>query len=79
MEKKLFPSDYQNKSVEISSQNKNNREIEMLLNLKNAWTAEVELRSGQIFTIWHTAIHSSRCQIKRVIAVSSDFPRFEIK
>jgi hypothetical protein len=50
--------------------------IEFLANLKYSWSAVVELNNGTELSIWHTALASSKDSIKRVISVSSDYPRF---
>ena len=53
--------------------------IEYLENLKYSWTAEVQLKNDVIIKIWYTALPSSKNSIKKVISVSSDYPRHTVK
>ena len=49
--------------------------IQYLENLENSWTAKVQLNNDQIINIWYTALPMSKKIIKKVISVSSDYPR----
>ena len=49
--------------------------IQYLENLQNSWTAEVQLKNDQIINIWYTALPMNKIIIKKVISVSSDYPR----
>jgi hypothetical protein len=53
--------------------------IKFLESLEYSWTAEVQLFNGQIIDIWYTALPSTQGIIEKVLSVSSDYPRREIK
>lgn len=53
--------------------------IQYLENLQESWTAKVELHNDQVINIWHTALPMSKVIIKKVISVSSDYPRHTLK
>jgi len=53
--------------------------IEYLEGLKYSWTAVIEQHNGMEVSIWYTALPMMKRIIKRVITVSSDYPRHEIE
>lgn len=53
--------------------------ISDLYNLDFAWTAKVKLNNNNKAVIWWTSLRSYESQIKEVISVSSDLPRYYIK
>lgn len=46
--------------------------------LEYGWTAEVEMQSGRMATIWWTAWATAKPEVRRIISVSSDFPKYRI-
>jgi hypothetical protein len=46
--------------------------------LEYSWTAEVELKNGQIISILHTAWCSTKHIIKNIISILSDYPKHKI-
>ncbi len=46
--------------------------------LEYSWSAEVLLKNNQIINIWYTAWPMTKCIVKSVISVSSDYPKFKI-
>lgn len=53
--------------------------VKYLDNLQYSWTAVVQLQNDQITPIWYTALPMLEKSIKKVISVSSDYPKHEIK
>lgn len=52
--------------------------IEDLKELEFAWSATIEMHNGCTVPIWYTALPSAQQRIKRVLSVSSDYPKFRI-
>ena len=46
--------------------------------MQNSWTAKVELENGLTETFWYTAWPSGQRSVKRVLSISSDYPRHSI-
>lgn len=52
--------------------------IQYLESLKHSWSAEVMLQNDLIITIWYTALPMRKDSIKKVVSVSSDYPKHEL-
>lgn len=53
--------------------------VEYLEGLTFSWTATIEQHNGVEVSIWYTALPMMKKIIKRVITVSSDYPKYEIE
>lgn len=53
--------------------------IETLRRLEYSWSAEVLMENDKKVNIWWTCLPSITPNIKEILSVSSDYPRYDLK